>query len=77
MFADDVSIYYTYKYVYVLKTNVESNSALIFEFARLNRLMINPTKTNVIRFRPHSANMDSLMFLLMEKSFMDLLLQNI
>lgn len=54
MFADDVSIFYPYKFDLVLKTQMERDSALLFEFARLNRLVLNADKTKLLRFRPHS-----------------------
>lgn len=38
------------------KTQVERVSALLFEYARLNRLVLNPGKTKLIRFRPNPTN---------------------
>lgn len=58
MFADDVSIFYPYKHDLVLKTNMERDSALLFEFARLNHLVLNANKTRLIRFRPHSRTLN-------------------
>ncbi|XP_075163247.1 uncharacterized protein LOC142235881 [Haematobia irritans] len=54
MFADDVCLFYPYKSDTVLRALMERDSALIFEFARLNGLLLNPSKIKVIRFRPHS-----------------------
>lgn len=59
MFADDVCVLYPYKHDLVLKTQIERDAALIFEFARLNRLLLNPGKTNLIRFRPHSLSINN------------------
>lgn len=54
MFADDLSIFYPYKFDKVLKVQIERDSALVFEYARLNRLVLNPKKTKLLRFRPSS-----------------------
>lgn len=56
MFADDVCLFYPYKHDLVLRTQMERDVALIFEFARLNRLLLNPNKTKVVRFRPHPSS---------------------
>lgn len=58
IFADDVSIFYPYKNDLILKTQIERDAALLVEFARLNRLKLNPNKTKLVRFRPHSANIN-------------------
>ncbi|XP_075162787.1 uncharacterized protein LOC142235420 [Haematobia irritans] len=55
MFADDVCLFYPYKYDVALKSFMERDSAMLFEFARINGLLINPSKTKVVRFRPHST----------------------
>lgn len=52
MFADDICLLYPYKYDIELKVRMEHDAALIVEFARLNRLLINPNKTKIVRFRP-------------------------
>lgn len=52
MYADDICVLYPYKENLVLKTYVERDAALISEFARINKLMLNPTKTKFIRFMP-------------------------
>lgn len=59
MFADDVCLFYPYKNDVVLKNQIERDVALIFEFARINRLCLNPGKTQLIRFRPHSASINN------------------
>ena len=51
MFADDVYLFYPYKYDLVLKTYTERDVALILYYVRLNRLKLNPDKTKLIRFR--------------------------
>lgn len=47
MFADDVCLLYPYKYDLILKTYIERDAALIFEFARLNRLLLDSMKTKL------------------------------
>ena len=54
MFADDVCLFYPYKYDLSLKANMERDISLIFKFARLNKLVLNPDKTKLVRFRPHA-----------------------
>lgn len=54
MFADDVCLFYPYKYDLVLKTNMERDVSLIFEFARVNKLVLNASKTKLVRFKPNS-----------------------
>lgn len=56
MFADDVCIFYPYKHDIPLKIQIERDAALLVEFSRLNGLKLNPNKTKLIRFRPHSVN---------------------
>ncbi|XP_075163257.1 uncharacterized protein LOC142235890 [Haematobia irritans] len=53
MYADDISIFYPYKYELTLKANVERDASLICEFAKINKLVLNSNKTKFIRFRPH------------------------
>lgn len=53
MYADDICLFYPYKSEAAVKCYMERDSALIFEYMRLNKLFINPTKTKLIRFRPH------------------------
>lgn len=59
MFADDVSIFYPYKNDLVLKTQIERDASLIIEYARINGLVLNPDKTKLLRFRPHSPSINS------------------
>ncbi|XP_075158740.1 uncharacterized protein LOC142231945 [Haematobia irritans] len=59
MFADDICLFYPYKYDIALRANIERDSALLCEFARVNRLVLNADKTKLIRFRPNpSVNND-------------------
>lgn len=53
MYADDVSLFYPYKDERALRMTMERDASLIMEYARLNKLALNTTKTKVIRFRPH------------------------
>lgn len=59
MFADDVCLFYPYKYDLVLKTYMERDVALILEYVRLNRLKLNADKTKLIRFRPCTRVQDN------------------
>lgn len=59
MFADDICLFYPYKYDLALKTKIERDASLIFEFARLNRLVLNPNKTKLLRFRPHALSINN------------------
>lgn len=59
MFADDICLFYPYKYEQVLKTNMEKDMSLIFEFARINKLILNADKTKLIRFRPNSHKFEN------------------
>lgn len=54
MYADDLCLFYPYKSETVVKCYMERDSALIFEYMRINKLFINRKKTKVIRFKPHS-----------------------
>lgn len=59
MYADDICLFYPYKSTTVVKTYMERDSALIFEYMRLNKLFINRKKTKLIRFKPYPGhNMD-------------------
>lgn len=53
MYADDVCLFYRYKHETVLQTQIEYDSTLLAEYARLNKLVLNSTKTKFIRFKPH------------------------
>ena len=53
MYADDICVLYPYKHEIALKTYMKREIALIFEFARLNKLVINSAKTKLLRFRTH------------------------
>ena len=54
MFVDDVCLFYSYKYDLSLKAYMERDISLIFEFARLNKLVLNADETKLMRFRPHA-----------------------
>ncbi|XP_075147172.1 uncharacterized protein LOC142221345 [Haematobia irritans] len=58
MFADDFCLFYPYKYDTVLRARVERDVAMLLEFVRLNGLVLNPAKTQLIRFRPHSSTLN-------------------
>ena len=45
MFADDVCLFYPYKYDLILKTYMERDVALIPEYVRLHSLKLNADKT--------------------------------
>lgn len=53
MYADDISLFYPYKHEAVLKVYMERDAALISEYMRLNKLILNSSKTKVIRFKPY------------------------
>lgn len=53
MFADDISVFYPYKHETALKAHMEYDAAMIAEYARINKLMLNAEKTKLIRFRPY------------------------
>lgn len=59
MFADDICLFYPYKFDQVLKTYIERDLSLIFEFARINKLLLNADKTKLIRFRPNSQKFEN------------------
>lgn len=52
MFADDICLFYPYKSELVLRTVMERDASLIFEYFRVNKLVINANKTKLIRFKP-------------------------
>lgn len=53
MYADDVSIFYIYTDEKVLQTQIEYDSVLLEDYARINKLVLNSLKTKFLRFRPH------------------------
>lgn len=55
-YADDICVLYPYTDEKALKVHMERDAALIFEFSRLNRLVINSSKTKLVRFRPYLRN---------------------
>lgn len=56
IYADDISLFYPYKHETVVKAYMEHDAAIIFEFARINKLILNANKTQLIRFKPYSSN---------------------
>lgn len=58
MFADDICLFYKYKHETVLKAQIEYDAAILSEFARLNRLVLNSAKTKFIKFRPPKSKND-------------------
>lgn len=53
MYADDICMFYPYKHEIVLKAHMEYDAALVAEYLRLNKLILNAEKTKLLRFRPH------------------------
>lgn len=57
LFADDICFLYKYKHEKVLKTQMEYDAAILTEYARINKLVLNCGKTKFIRFKPyHNTN---------------------
>lgn len=56
MYADDICILYPYKENLILKLYAERDAALITEYARLNKLILNASKTKFVRFRPQQSH---------------------
>lgn len=54
IYADDICLLYPYKYEAVAKAYVERDAALISEFLRLNKLLLNANKTRLVRFKPYN-----------------------
>lgn len=59
MFADDICILYNYKHPLVLRTEIEYDASMLFEYARLNKLSMNAEKTQFVRFRPYILKRDA------------------
>lgn len=55
MYADDICLFYRYKHATVLQTQIEYDSAILLEFSRLNKLVLNSDKTKFVRFKPYRA----------------------
>lgn len=53
LYADDILLLYPYHHEVILKSQMEHDAAIIAEFCRINRLVLNSNKTKIIRFRPH------------------------
>ncbi|XP_075163074.1 uncharacterized protein LOC142235699 [Haematobia irritans] len=56
LYADDICLFYPFKYGTSARPYIERDSALILEFMRINRLFINERKTELIRFRPYKLS---------------------
>ncbi|XP_075163964.1 uncharacterized protein LOC142236620 [Haematobia irritans] len=52
MYADDIALLYPYNHEAILKGQMEHDAKIISEFCRINKLIINPNKTKLMRFRP-------------------------
>ncbi|XP_075157874.1 uncharacterized protein LOC142231140 [Haematobia irritans] len=50
MFADDLCLFYKYKHETVLQTEIQYDASILSEYARLNKLILNSSKTKFIRF---------------------------
>lgn len=61
LYADDVCLLYNYRHKRVLQTEIEYDAAILSEFLRLNKLILNPKKTKFIRFKPYILSNDELM----------------
>lgn len=53
VYADDISIFYPYDHETAVRPYMEKDAALLLEYIRINKLFLNPTKTKLMRFRPH------------------------
>lgn len=54
LYADDICLFYPYKHETAVKAYMERDAALIFEFSRINKLVLNASKTKLLRFRPYT-----------------------
>lgn len=61
MFADDLCIFYNYNHPKVLQTQIEYDAAILCEFLRVNKLVLNGGKTKFVRFRPYISRNESCM----------------
>ena len=57
LYADDIFIFYSYKHKTTYKAYVKKDADIIFEYARINKLVIKTSKTKIIRFKPYSVLM--------------------
>ena len=74
MFADDVYLFYPYKYDLSLEANMQRDIFLIFEFDSLNKLVLNVDKTKLVRFK---LLIIISIFVLVVISFMNQILESI
>ena len=56
MFIDDICLFYPIKIDFIPKAHTGRDTSLLFEFIRLNGLLLNANKTSLIRFRPHAVS---------------------
>ena len=59
MFPDDICLLYPFKTDLILKTHIDRDASLLFEFTRLNGLLLNSDKSSLINFRPHVVRMNN------------------
>lgn len=59
IFADDISLFYPFKYEVSVKTRMEYDAAIITEFARINKLRLNANKTNLLKLKPYAFHNQS------------------
>ena len=58
MYADDICLVYPQKHETVVNAYMERDSALICKFPRINKLILNANKTQLIRFKPTYNNVN-------------------
>lgn len=56
IYADDICIFYPYKHETAVKAYMERDASLLSEFARINKLILNASKTQLIRFKPYNLH---------------------
>lgn len=63
MFAEDICLPYRYKYTQVIKVHVEYDSAILAEYIRVTKLILNADKTKfqvqAIEFKERRNNCSS------------------
>lgn len=58
LFADDVCLLYKYNHEKVLQAQIEYDAAILAEFSRINKLVLNAGKTKFVRFKPYVSGND-------------------
>lgn len=61
MFTDDICFLYNYNHEQVLQTHIEYDAAILSEFLRINKLILNANKTKFLRFKPYILRNDGIM----------------